>query len=246
MLTEFTIAFSCEKGFANRNMGSLFHGVLMELLPSDYAEQLHQNTLKPFSQHVEVSDTGLKWNICALNAECAKHVNDALMGGIEEIFLRNKEKKLKIISRSMSSISYKTLIDNTYFGQTAKIVKVHFRTPASFKSDGRYLIYPDIAAMYRNLIRKFDAFSDEFSMYDEEILESLINCSAIVSYKLQSCAYSLETVKIPAYIGTVGIKITGSEQLKNLARLLLSFGEYAGIGIKTALGMGAVKVDEVF
>lgn len=34
-------------------MSSLFHGVLMEILPEDYAEYLHQSGLHPFSQHLE-------------------------------------------------------------------------------------------------------------------------------------------------------------------------------------------------
>jgi CRISPR-associated endoribonuclease Cas6 len=145
----------------------------------------------------------------------------------------------------MSNISYKQLIDNTYFANASDLIKVYFNTPTSFKIDGRYIIYPNIASIYKNLIRKFDTFSNEFALYDEEMLESLIDNSVITSYNLRSCSYSLESVRIPSFTGMITLKIHSSAQLAGLARLLFGFGEYSGIGIKTALGMGAMKTEEV-
>lgn len=245
MLTKFDIILECEKDFANRNMGSLFHGALMELLPTDYVEKLHENTLKPFSQHILPCEDGIKWTLCGLNDEAAGYINTSLMSGIDTINLKNKDRKFNILSRSMSSISYKSFIDKTYFGEPSDFIKIFFNTPTSFKIDGRYIIYPDIASIYKNLIRKFDAFSTEFSLYDEDTIENLINHSTITSYKLQSTSYSMESIKIPSYTGWITVKISASQQLSNLAKLLLCFGEYSGIGIKTALGMGAVKTEEV-
>ena len=46
-------------------------------------------------------------------------------------------------------------------------------------------------------------------------------------------------------MGRVTLVIGGPDQLARLAGAMLSFGEYCGIGIKTALGMGAVRVTPV-
>ena len=245
MLARFDIILECEKDFVNRNMGSLFHGALMELLPPRYVEKLHENSLKPFSQHIEPCSEGIRWSLCSLNDECMKYINDALMNGIDKIELKNKDKTLNIVSRSMSSITYKNLIDKTYFGEPSDFINIYFNTPTSFKIDGRYIIYPDIPSIYKNLTRKFDAFSNEFSLYDEDTLESLVNHSMITSYKLQSTYYSVESVKIPSYTGRITVKVNNSSQIANIAKLLFSFGEYSGIGIKTALGMGAIRIEEV-
>ena len=245
MLAKFEIILDCEENFANWNMGSLFHGVLMELLPSDYAGKLHENQLKPFSQHIEPCDKGIKWSLHCLNDGCMKYIGDALMSDIDKIELKNKEKELNIISRSMKSITYKNLIDDTYFGETSNFINIYFNTPSSFKVDGRYIIYPDMELIYKNLVHKFDAFSNEFSIYDEYMIESLIENSMITSYKLQSVNYSMESIKIPSYIGRITVRINNSAQIANIAKLLFSFGEYSGIGIKTALGMGAVRIEEV-
>lgn len=40
------------------------------------------------------------------------------------------------------------------------------------------------------------------------------------------------------------IHINGPEQMVNLAHMLIAFGEYAGIGIKSSLGMGDVEKGE--
>ena len=37
------------------------------------------------------------------------------------------------------------------------------------------------------------------------------------------------------------IRVSGTKTMANYAHLLLRFGEYSGVGIKTGMGMGAVK-----
>lgn len=245
MLTKFYIVLQCEKDFANRNMGSIFHGVLMDILPEDYVDKLHESTLKPFSQYVLPCETGLKWQICALNDECAQYLSNALFCEINEITLKKKNTVLNITERSMNSITYKHLIDNTYFSEPLDFIKIYFNTPTTFKANGSYTIFPDIEMIYKNLIRRFDMFSNEFSLYDENTITELTEKSIISAYKLQSTSYSLESVRIPSYTGWISIKVKGSQQLAGLMHLLLKFSEYSGIGIKTALGMGAVRTEEV-
>ena len=45
-------------------------------------------------------------------------------------------------------------------------------------------------------------------------------------------------------MGELGIYISGTETMARYARLLFRFGEYAGVGIKTAMGMGALRIKE--
>jgi putative CRISPR-associated protein Cas6 len=39
-------------------------------------------------------------------------------------------------------------------------------------------------------------------------------------------------------------KITGPNTLKAYANMLLKFGEYSGLGMKTSLGMGGLELEE--
>ena len=81
-------------------------------------------------------------------------------------------------------------------------------------------------------------------MYDEDVLEELVKNSTIVNYKLNSTYFQMEGIRIPSFRGKIGIKISGTDTIAKYARFLAEFGEYSGVGIKTAMGMGAVKLLE--
>ena len=42
--------------------------------------------------------------------------------------------------------------------------------------------------------------------------------------------------------GSLSIRLHGNDTISRYARLLFSFGEYSGIGIKSSIGMGALKL----
>ena len=137
MLFRFELVLKCEKEFANFNMGSLLHGALMEMLPAEYADKLHEDGLKPFSQYVLPCDEGMKWTVNCLNAECAEQFDKVLMHGIESVVLKAKDRELEIISKNASSSSYKRLIETMYLGEHQRSIRICFKTPCSFKNDGR-------------------------------------------------------------------------------------------------------------
>jgi len=217
----------------------------MEQLPSDYAEHLHENGLKPFSQYLSVYGDDILWTISCLNDECADKLGNALMRGMDTVYIRNKNIALNVLKKNVSTLPYKSFIDNTYFSKsTNHSLEIAFITATAFKADGRYKFFPDLESIYSNLIRKFDAFSTEYKIYDEDMLNSLLLSSYIAAYNLRSTVFHMESVIIPAFTGWIRIKIKGSDRLANLARMIFKYGEYSGIGIKTALGMGAVKIKE--
>ena len=243
MLTK--IQFKIEKNSnINVNSGSLFHGALMELIDKDYGDILHENSLKPFSQNLQVLDENIIWTVNCLNDECSKKFSEAIKG-IEKINIKKKDLELNILSKRTESNSYKDFIDDTYFSDAGRIFKIYFNTPATFKINGRYSIYPDLTEMYKNLIRRFDAFSDGFSLYDEDMLDTLISSTNIIGYKLKSTVYHIESIKIPSFIGYLIIRVSGTAQTAQIAKLLLKYSEYSGVGIKTALGMGQTRIEEV-
>ena len=77
---------------------------------------------------------------------------------------------------------------------------------------------------------------------DEDALAELTEHARIIRYRLNSTFFSLEGVRIPSFLGTITIKITGTATMKRFAQMLLRFGEYSGVGIKTSIGMGAIAL----
>lgn len=81
-------------------------------------------------------------------------------------------------------------------------------------------------------------------MVDEETLEQLCENAQIVKYDLKSVNFPLESVRIPSFIGKITIKMNGTQTMANFAKMLFEFGTYSGVGIKTSIGMGCIKLLE--
>ena len=79
----------------------------------------------------------------------------------------------------------------------------------------------------------------------EETLEHIEKYVAITKYRLRSTNFSLEGVRIPGFVGSITFRVKGPQQLVNLIKMLAVFGQYASVGIKTALGMGRVEIEGV-
>ena len=93
-------------------------------------------------------------------------------------------------------------------------------------------------------MKKYDVASEDETVESEEVLEQLLESSRIAQYQLHSCSYSVHGKRIPAFMGQMKIRVSGPQAMVNFLNLLFHFGEYAGVGIKTAMGMGAVKLTE--
>ena len=234
---------------------SNLQGVLMEQIDTDYAQELHQYSLNPYSQYVVKEKDKTVWYICTVNEEAYENI----ILPLEEL------KQITIRSRVMIQDSYdlhsmtgivillRYVIRGTFFvegcGAVLYAVRfipqyglLQFCTPTAFKRDGKYVNYPDLRLVYGSLMRKYSAASEELNMYDEETLEELVRNSEIIRYRLQTMPFPLEKVQINGFVGNVCIKIKGTETMANYIRLLCRFGEYSGVGIKTSMGMGAMQL----
>ncbi len=230
------------------NMASLFHGVLLELVDRNYAEFLHESGYKPFSQFVwEDKETGCwTWTVSFLTEQAWREIGQRLLDDcLGELVLKDKSLRLSVRDRQEEPpVSYSELTRKFYLDENpVRNIKMAFLTPCSFRTGNRYAVFPDVALIYQSLMNKYDAFADEFSIRSKEALQHLAQFTMVRSYHLRSTRYSLEGVKIPSFMGKMELVVTGPETMVSLANLLFGFGRWSGIGIKTALGMGAIHVE---
>ena len=111
---------------------------------------------------------------------------------------------------------------------------------------GVYVNYPDIRLLLQSLMNKYSAASGNLEMFDEETLKQLTECVSVPAYQLRSARFPLEGVKIPSFLGRMTLQVRGSGTMARYIRLLARFGEYSGAGIKTGMGMGALRMQEGF
>lgn len=220
---------------------SNLQGVLMEQIDTDYAQELHQYSLNPYSQYVVKEKDKIVWYICTVNEEAYENIILPLEE-LKQITIRRKEITTNVVGRSIEILEESELMKQFYEESCDRYLNLQFCTPTAFKRDGKYVNYPDLRLVYGSLMRKYSAASEELDMYDEETLEELVRNSEIIRYRLQTMPFPLEKVQINGFVGNVCIKIKGTETMANYIRLLCRFGEYSGVGIKTSMGMGAMQL----
>ena len=225
--------------------GSLFQGALMQRIDPTYGDYLHESRLKPYSQYIECRQSQIMWTFhCLTEESIQKMIESPEIKNWETIHIEHKNIDLKICERRITKLSEEELMARTFFSHCPRTVKVQFVTPTSFKSNGSYQIYPSISHIFNSLINKFDAVSEQAKLASPEILSDLVQNTVTIGYNLRSTMFHIEGVKIPSFIGTMTLKLIGPQQLVNLTHMLLQFGTYSGVGIKTAMGMGGMRIPE--
>lgn len=244
MLTkiEFKLTSSSELSF---QMSSLFHGALMELLPVEYADYLHTSQLHPYTQHLERRDGEWYWIVSCLNDEANSIIIKKTLQETKMIELKKHHINVFLEPVNIKSITEKEMMGRFYKEDSAKYIQIHFVSPTAFKQKGQYVFYPNIRCIFQSLMSKYDAAVGENQMLDEETLKQLSDHAMITRYDLKSVSFSLEGVRIPAFVGKITIKMRGTQTMANFANMLIQFGEFSGVGIKTTLGMGAIKIIDV-
>ncbi len=246
MLASITITLKGDKTkHHSSNIAYLLHGAIMELIPPEYAEYLHTSRVHPYSQYAEASGDIIKWTINTLNAEAKDNIigileNRITRHSMESVYLKQRSEALEISDYSVHTSTYEALIEKYFFEEPDRYINIRIITPAAFKSNGKYCILPSPRLFFQSLMIRYDMFSEKSSIFSPELLEHYESYSSICDYRLKSTRFTVERVKIPSFTGDLKIKISGPQQMVNLAWILAEFAEYAGIGIKTGMGMGGV------
>ena len=154
------------------------------------------------------------------------------------------DEKIAEIDKKLEKLNANAKEDKTPIGMISLIngyVNIEFITPTSFKSSGEYKFIPDEKWIISSIYNKLKTFSK--IELDEDIILSLIKNIRIVDYNLKSRRFNLEGVRIPSFMGNIKISTRKcSYKEREYANLLLSLAPYYGIGIKTSIGMGAVRI----
>lgn len=231
----------------NVQMGSLFHGFLMESIDTKYAEIIHQSPLNPYSQFLYFDRTlgSYVWRINTISKIANEEIILPLSDTAKKIIhLKHKDMDVEISEiRRKEGISIEDFTQKIYIDTPKKNIKIIFSTPTSFKVNGYYEIFPRIDLLFKSPAKKINMYSNVIKTFDKEAFDFLDERTNISKYNLMSTKYHLERTKINSFKGDITLQLRGNDEIKRLACFLLKFSEYSGIGIKTSLGMGGVFVE---
>lgn len=223
---------------------SILQGVMFENIDSAYAERMHQQNLHPYSQYIIEENGRPVWVINTLTDEAKEKIIDPLCRETFSSFkMRQRgDKEIQIIGKSLVSIERRNLLDEFYGDRPIRNIRLLFCTPTAFRRDGRYVILPELRMLYQSLMARYSASSTQVDMVDEDTLNEMASDSYILGYRLSSKSFPIEHTRIPGFTGSITIGFSGKSTVSHYIRLLLRFGEFSGVGVKTGMGMGAIKI----
>ena len=224
---------------------SLFQGFLFDIIDTIYAEKLHEQNLHPYSQYLLYEEDKVYWCINTLNEDAYKSIILKMLDdNLDCVNLRKTNENIRIINKEVVTLEKKELIKKFNCIEGNGYINISLVTPMAFKQRGRYIGYPDLRLIYQSIMNKFSAASDEIVMIDEDTLEQMVENSIITKFCIKSKLFPLESINIMGAVGDLRIKVSGADLMKRYARLLFEFAEFSGIGVKTGIGMGAIKINE--
>lgn len=234
-----------ENSKLNEKNGSLLHGFLMENMSEEAAAILHKDSLRPYSQYMYFSKEFNRWvwTINTLNKWVNSAVEDAI-SNLNKVELKHKNSVFEIDhTRIHPGKSYKELTTESYSREGYRNIIVTFQTPCSFKVSGNNVIYPEIKFIYNNILNRWNSFSDLVSINDKEAIEHIIEHTYVHDFSIKGSRYSLKSANIRGFVGRIHFKVKGPDSLVALSNVMFKFAEYSGLGSRTALGMGGIKVE---
>lgn len=222
------------------NMSSLFHGYLMNSIDSNYVDYLHYNETHPYTSCIykDMESGKIFWKITTFNKNAYEMlIKYFLENDIKNIYLKKKGIEVFVKSVSMTKTSFEELFLNS-----EKKNKIHFLTPTTHKLNGELQMFPNISTLLLGVINKVNQHSDTTKLEDEDVIIDFLEKVYIDEYYLRTKYFFLEKIKIKGFIGNVKIK-SKDEVFCQLLNFLLQVSEYTGLGVKTALGMGGIKLE---
>lgn len=244
MITKIKAEIIYNNNFQMEDVLSKLEKFLFSLVSDEYKMILNTYELKPYSCNFQKDGGKYFWIINTLTKEARDYIAlPFIKNDKDSNFIEYNNEIIKIKDIEVVQTTYDSLISKNYLTKEKNnYITINFKTPTAFKSYGQYIFYPDISLIYKSIIRKYNEFSLDYEIDDEEVLNFIVENTKVIDYKLKSTRFHLVGNRIPSFIGNIRIKIIGPETNKNLINLLLNFGEYSGVGIKTALGMGAIEI----
>ena len=229
------------------SMGSVFHGLLMDIVGENVAGWLHAKSHnRPFSQCVYYDKNRRLpiWRISTLTEEAGGLIIDALrdLAGFS-FCLKQKNIQVELFEiATEKSLGYQDLMDRAFMtDELLRGGRVEFLTPAGFKRDGYYVYLPEMYLLFQSLLQRWNSFHPEAAILSDGLEKELGTMCHIGRYELKSRKFSVNSGIIYGFCGNMDIRFSGQDMARRIMGLLMSFAPFAGIGIKTALGMGAVE-----
>jgi len=269
-LVAAVFVLSYERAFrSDRYLGRAAHKLALELIarvnPALSEELHHHDGLMPLTvSDLFQSDTHHHWlRLTALREDVAAVLQKLVEADARHIRVDGWQVEQAVMSQHdwCGSAAPADLIDEHW--QAERSLTLKFETATSFKSVGLYRPVPEPALVFKSLYERWQRLIGvalPFAPQPAALEAFARDLLSIEDYALEFVAVPMKQGVIPAFRGRVKYHIERQNgalakrdpdvyprllaqhaEYASLLHLLAHFGFYAGVGIKTAQGMGMMR-----
>lgn len=223
-----------------RGMSYRLYAFLNQLVGNQQAYAWHQQQQTPLHQCLYRDGDQIIWRVALISQE-AESVLAPKLSSLRKIILNGRQWSLKLIKQE--EIPIEQLVQFHLFQQpAAKQFSIQWLTPTAYRVAGHYDTLPNIERMLNGLAQTWQKFYPDVGFWHSDMSQSWRNYCFYTRYRLQSTSFSFKKVHVPSFMGEATLSVTDHMPLARLVGLLISAGSWSGCGIKTALGMGGIRV----
>ena len=187
------------------------------------------------------TDNFCSLSLCGLNATAAKAIASLELSPTLEFL----GAKFNVVHREDEVSSYEELYNNLVAiePETVRQFNLEFITPTAFAQGRINLPLPLPNLMFRSWLEKWNYFAPVY-LGSDELIGYLSNAIMIKHHRINTRSFHLPRGYIHGFMGEVKLVTLPNTDplLANVANLLVSYGRWAGTGVKTRLGMGQTNL----
>ena len=222
------------------------HGIFFSMFSEETGRHFHSPVTKPFSLFYPAFFKGSRETIISFTLE-VNLLNLSLFPFLSrELLIKGKEKtlsvegvKLELTSvKTISTLTFEDILEDSHMSQDFIL---DFLTPTSFKKGNYDFILPDPYLIFKNLIRRWNAFSPQ--KIDYKVLQYVKENVVVSGCWIRSQKTQIsQSAKITGFCGRVFLYAVKSSDENKVLNSLLKFAEFSGVGRKTTMGFGKVRL----
>ncbi|SNZ14035.1 CRISPR system precrRNA processing endoribonuclease RAMP protein Cas6 [Hydrogenobacter hydrogenophilus] len=216
------------------------HGIYLRLLPEEITGRIHDLKKKPFSLWILSADSqSLELRLGVLDDELIPIIFYEYYTQEKDLYLRSaKVMTIKPYGiKQEKARTYEELLNT----KPLKNICLEFLKPTSFRRYRWDYILPNPVLIFKNLLTRWNSFS-KHQLNIKNLEEELAKKVGIKALELHSTNHTIgSNITFRGFLGIVCYTTEDPELAKTLS-VLARFAEYAGVGQKTTMDMGMVKL----
>ncbi|HAR5917537.1 TPA: CRISPR-associated endoribonuclease Cas6, partial [Staphylococcus pseudintermedius] len=144
MINKITVELDLPDSIRFQYLGSILHGVLMDYLPNDIADQLHHEfAYSPLKQRIYHKNKKVIWEIVCMSDRLFNEIAE-LFTSKNRLFLKYYQVYIEIYSFNIEKVNVQNIMNQLLETEELnRYVRINIQTPMSFKYQSNYMIFPE-------------------------------------------------------------------------------------------------------